>query len=150
MASFLGDSTRAIHRSLAIVALSLVFVGLVSGTVVRHLLQIVPLAVAFGLLWRSASRVGACAAVALFVFWFAIMVLIWFYLLGISDIASGSYTLAEILLTVAIALGCLAGAVAGARHCRPLTWPRRAATLLITLVQVSVMLVSFSAPFVNR
>ena len=145
------DAANAVRPSLLIVTFSLVFVGLLSGTMVRHLLQILPLAVAFWLLSRSASRVGAYAAVALFVFWFAILVLIWLYLLGISNIASGSYTLAEILFTIAIALGCLSGALAGARTGRSLAALRRVATLLFTwAVQVAVMLLSFSETFVNR
>ncbi len=145
------DPSTSVRRSLLIVMFSLVVVGLVSGTLIRHLIQIVPLAVAFGLLWRSTSRVVACAAVALFVFWFAIMLLIWLYLLGISDIASGRYTLVEILLTAVIALGCLAGIPAGVRAGRSLPPIRGVMTFFLTwVIQTGVMLVSFSEPFVNR
>ena len=139
------------RRSLIIVMAALVLVGLVSGTVVRHLIQILPMAIALRLLWRRTSPVSAYAAVALFAFWFAIMVLIWLYLLGISDIASGRYTLVEILLTAVVALGCLSGIPAGARAGRSLAPVRRVVTLLVTwVIQTGVMLVSFSEPFVNR
>lgn len=146
--SMTATSTRG---SLVIMMILLILVGLVSGTLLRHLVQILPLAVTLRLVWRSASPVGAYAAVGLFTFWFAIMVLIWLYLLGVSDIASGSFTPIEILLTVAIASSCLVGTLAAVRAGRSLAPVRRGMAILAAwAVQFGIMLVSFSEPFVNR
>ena len=142
-----------LRRSLVLVMAGLIAVGLVSGTLIRHLVQILPLVAAYLLLRRScgAGSYGAWIAVGLLAFWFAIMVLIWLFLLGISDVASGTYTFVEIILTVGIAGGCLFGVVAGLRRAQSPAWSRRAATVLVTwLVQYGVMLLSFSEPFVNR
>ena len=101
---------------LAGIAISLVLVGAVSDTMVRHLAQIVPLMVAAGLvLARSAS--ATYAAVGLCAFWAVVMGLIWLYLLGVSSVVTGTYSLGEIILTVVIAvfsvLGILRGTLAG-------------------------------------
>ena len=62
----------------------LIAVGLVSGTLVRYLVQIAPLVVALILArwWKPA--VGAWAAVALLSFWMFVTVLIWLFLLGVA------------------------------------------------------------------
>ena len=91
---------------LLVAAAALVVVGAVSGTLARHVVQVIPLLVVFALIPRWPAA-GAWAAVGALGVWFAVMALVWAYLLGLSDIASGSYTNVEVFLTVVIA-GCSA------------------------------------------
>jgi hypothetical protein len=50
-------------------------------------------------------------ALPIFVFWTLIVVLIWLFLLGVSRIANGHYTIAEIISTFVMAASCVFGAV---------------------------------------
>ncbi len=54
-----------------------------------------------------------------FLFWFVIMLLIWLFLLGIARIASGHYSPTEIVLTLVMAIACLAGFVPAVRMLPP-------------------------------
>ena len=83
-------------------ALALLTVGIVSGTLLRHVVQIVPIAVVLIILRRNPA-LGAYAALPIFIFWIAIAILIWRFLLGLSGFASGHYTAIEIACTVVMA-----------------------------------------------
>ena len=85
------------------IILSLLVVGVVSSTLLRHLVQIAPLVLALIVAAGSSTRASSVSR-PLFVFWFVIMLLIWLYLLGIAKIISGHFTSAEILCTVAIGI----------------------------------------------
>lgn len=100
-------SIRGTAAHLAIVMAALLAVGLVSGTLIRHLVQIIvpalSLAAALTRPW------GRYAALPIFGFWLFIMALIWLYLLGFSDFAAGTYTPAEVALTLVIGAACARG-----------------------------------------
>ena len=87
----------------------------------------------------------------IFGFWLAIMSLIWLYLAGISDFASGSYSPSEKILTATIGLSCLCGLVTVVRH-RPSVDASVAvgATVGFALLQLAVMWLSFTGIFANR
>jgi hypothetical protein len=90
------------------VAVSLLIVGVVSGTFIRHVIQILPILVT--VVWVAQRPTwGSYAAMPIFIFWVLIVVLICLYLLGISRIANGHYTIIEIVMTVFIALFSSAG-----------------------------------------
>ena len=100
---------RTVRLCLVGVALTLVLIGLVSGTPVRYMIQALPIALALRLLARSPGSLGAYAAVALFLHWMLAMVLIWLFLLGLSDFARGQYPPIEVVLTILVAFFCLVG-----------------------------------------
>lgn len=79
------------------------------------------------------------------------MGLIWLYLLGLSNFASGSYTLAEQVLTGIIGVASMVGVVAILSN-RPRTGPAKAATAIIGfgIFQFFVMWLSFTSPFANK
>ena len=135
---------------LAAVAVLLLTVGIVSGTLIRHVVQIIPVLVALGLvLLRPAS--GAYTAIPVFGFWTGVMILIWLYLLGWFDLAEGHYSIAEIILSFAIASCSLIGLSTCLRVARPLfAWNRISLILLGFALQFGFMILSFQAPFVNR
>src|SRR5260370_11371443 len=88
--------------------LSLLLVGVVSSTLLRHVVQVIPPVVAFAAVaWRAAW--GKYAALPLFIIWFVLMLLIWLYLLNIAQVLSGRFTPAEIVCTVTIGICCVCG-----------------------------------------
>lgn len=78
----MAKELRPVALCLLGLALALVVVGTVSGTIVRHIVQIAPLA-SVGLLARRPA-VASSAALPIFALWMAIAVLIWMFLLGVS------------------------------------------------------------------
>jgi hypothetical protein len=141
---------RAIASCLALIAVSLLVVGIASGTVIRHLIQVAPLLLAIVMLsWRAGA--GAYAALPLFLNWTLIPVLIWLYLLNLSRIAKGHYTLIEIAMTVVMALCSIVGAVGSVRLGMRSSWlPRVCAFMLFVALQIAGMWISFLRPFANR
>jgi hypothetical protein len=108
---------------------ALLLVGAVTGTLVRHLIQLTPAILALGLV-AAGSPYGRSAALPILTFWAALMAVIWTFLLGLTRIIGGRFTAVEIGLTIAIAAACLAGLVGGARPTANLSRPRRIATAL--------------------
>jgi hypothetical protein len=147
---------RVTHRSggavaawLAVVAAALLVVGMVSHTLLRHVVQIVPLIAALGLLLRRPS-VGVSAAVPLFAFWLLIMGAIWLFLLGVARIVSGTFTPAEVTLTIIIGLASVLGLAAAWR--RGAAGPAAARLIMVlafALFQFAAMWMSVQ-PFVAR
>jgi hypothetical protein len=125
------------------VILSLLLVGVISETLLRHVIQVIPAIIVLMIVATRATWASG-AALPLFIFWFVIVLLIWLFLLGISGIASGHYTTAEILLTVVIGACCVRGAVESLRTRR-----NSSRTLFLVLValfaalQVGAMWLSF-------
>jgi hypothetical protein len=91
----------AIASLVTIVAL--LIVGSVSSGVIRHLVQTSPswITVCLGFRHRGAAK-WAVLPVALF--WLAIMVFIWLYLLGWATIVRGHYSPVEIAMTIVVGL----------------------------------------------
>ena len=79
-------SVRLVTVWLGVVLASLALVGVVSHTVLRHVIQVTPLGVAL-LLLVARSKVGVPAAAPLFAFWLLLMIAIWLFLTGIARIA---------------------------------------------------------------
>lgn len=131
-------------------AIALLFVGVVSGTFLRHIVQILPITIAAGVLSRR-SDWGAYAAVPLFLFWLFIVVMIWLFLLGLSRVANGHYTAIEVIATFFMAGFAGAGVVKSIPLGRPVPIIGRVFTvILFAIVQVAAMWVSFLKPIANR
>ncbi len=96
------------------IAVCLILIGAVRGTIPRHLVQVLPIVAAAALTLRCEAT-AILAAVGVCAFWVVVMGLIWLYLSGVSGIAAGSYTPGEISLTVAIAVLSILGILRGAR-----------------------------------
>jgi hypothetical protein len=143
-----GRST--LEFALLAIAVALVLVGVVSGTIIRHVVQLAPVLVA-GVVALRRPAWSRFAAIPVFVFWLLIMVLIWLYVLGIVTFFSGHFTAAEIALTVAIGLGSVVG-IGAAFFARDSTrWPSRLAVFLVAAaIQVGTMMISFQPALANR
>ena len=113
-----GDRARSdpmVAASLAVLAGALIVVGIVSHSLVRHIIQIAPVLVALMLVLRGTDG-GVNAAAPLFAFWLLIMGSIWLFLLGIARIFSGKFTPIEIALTIIIGVASVGGLVTVYRH----------------------------------
>ena len=102
---------RAIVVCLVGVAGCLLIVGIESGTFLRHVFQITPIALVLAFAVRR-QRWTAPAAVGLFGCWAFFMGLIWLYLAGIQTVFTGNFTRIEIALTILIGVFSIAGIIA--------------------------------------
>ena len=144
------SNPRVISICLLAVAVALLVVGVVSGTFLRHVVQILPVILAMVVLDRR-PHLGAYTALPIFVFWALIMLLIWLFLLGISRIANGNYTVVEIICTLCIAAFSVFGivkAITVGKVLRPLR--KMLAFTTFAALQVAAMWASFLPPLVNR
>jgi hypothetical protein len=133
---------------LAVVAGALVAVGIVSDTLLRHVIQIAPLIIALGLLARH-SAWGVSAAAPLFAFWLLIMGAIWLFLLGVARIFTGTFTVAEIALTVTIGVACLCGLGTASRRGPVIPFGARLGTIAaFAILQSAAMWLSVQ-PFIT-
>jgi hypothetical protein len=107
-------NAKLVAICLGTVILSLLLVGVVSSTLLRHVVQVIPLVIALVAVARRSDWAGYLA-IPLFLFWFLIMLAIWLFLLGVSRIVSGHYTPIEVALTVVMAVACLAGVMPAVR-----------------------------------
>ena len=105
---------RVLVAALVVMSASLLLVGIVSHTPLRHVVQVAPVLVVLGL--ALARRPGArSAAKAVFVFWLAIMALIWLFLLGIAQLVNGHFTPVEVAMTIVVGVSSIAGIAAVVR-----------------------------------
>jgi hypothetical protein len=139
---------RPVSAWLAAIAGSLLIVGVVSGTLIRHVIQIAPLVLALLLVRRSPA--AASAAAPLFAFWLLVMLGIWSFFLGIARIFPGTFTPLEIALTIIIGIASLTGLVTTARSRSTIPMPARLALIAGFAVLQCVAMWTSMQPFVSR
>jgi hypothetical protein len=125
------DSPKAAAWNLLAILVALYVVGAVSvppGSL-RHEVQTLPLwfPIVLGFQRRDVSK---WMALPLLIFWLAIMIAIWLFLLGWARIVSGHFFPAEVAMTIVIGVACASGLVVSARW-RTRTQPVAAATLAV-------------------
>jgi hypothetical protein len=101
------DAEWIAYCSLAVLV-ALYVVGAVSHGSLRHEVQTLPLWVPIVLGFRRRELAKWCALPCL-VFWLAIVILIWLFLLGWAHIVSGHFSAVEIAMTVVIGCACVCG-----------------------------------------
>jgi hypothetical protein len=87
---------------------ALYVVGAVSHGSLRHAVQTLPLWVPIVLGFRQ-RELAKWAALPCMVFWLAVMVFIWLFLLGWARILSGHFSPVEVAMTLAIGVACAMG-----------------------------------------
>ncbi len=141
---------KVLAAALLAVLVALILVGVVSGTIVRHSVQVLPVLVATLVVMLRPSW-SAYAVVPVFAFWLFIMLLIWLYLLGLASVVTGHFTPAEIALTVVIGLACSLGLGASVRRASLSSWRAGAAVfLMFGTLQVGAMWLSLQPAFAGR
>lgn len=137
----------SVGTCLAVIAISLILVGVVSQTVIRHMVQIAPLILALALAVRR-STLGVVAAVPLFTFWFLIMGGIWLFLLRIARVLTGKFSSTEITLTLIIGAASVIGVAIAYRQGSSIAVATRLGTVVVFCVlQFAAMWLSVQ-PFV--
>jgi hypothetical protein len=134
---------------LAGVLISLLLVGAVSGTFVRHVIQVIPIALALMIAWHD-WRLAAFCALPIFAVWAFLMLMIWLYLAGVQTFFSGTFSTTEVLLTVVIGGLSIVGFVAAASSSRVKPVRALAAIAVFGVMQFAALVVSFLPSFVNR
>ncbi len=101
--SIAGQRPKALAYASLVTIAALLVVGSVSHGVLRHLVQTLPswLTVYFGF---RRSTLAKWTAIPVSLFWLAIMICIWLYLLGWASIVSGHFTKVEIAMTIIVGL----------------------------------------------
>src|SRR5262245_66569712 len=95
------SSRKLLAVCLTGVSVSLLLVGIVSSTLLRHVVQVVPIVLALAALSQR-QPLTPFFALAIFMIWALLMSLIWLYLFGVVTFFGGSFTPIEIALTVFI------------------------------------------------
>lgn len=135
--------------SLTGVMVSLLLVGLVSGTPVRHCIQVLPGVLALVAAVRRTAW-AKDAALPVFLVWLVLMILIWLFLLGLARILTGTFSAAEIALTITTGVSCAIGLWAWLRMPSSAGVTRRAiVSTIFALLQIAALWVSLRPSF-NR
>ena len=146
-----GPTPMAIAICGLIVILALVVgVGLASNLVLRHIVQTLPLWFGVVLGFRRAQITGWITLPS-FLFWLALMAVIWLYLLGIARIISGHFSPVEIAMTIIVGAASLIGIVMFARL-KSLCSPAKAvaAFAAMAVLQLACFRLSFLPAIAHR
>lgn len=133
--------TKPIVGALIGLIVSLLLVGFVSGTLIRHLIQTTPAVLALLLVIRQVQW-AEYAALSVLVFWFLLVIAIWLFLLGIASIVSGTFAPVEIVLTLTIGACSLWGIVGVLRARRAGIVGGVTAFVLFAALQIGALWVS--------
>lgn len=127
------------------VVAALLVVGVVSDTVVRHVVQVAPVLLTLGFVLRLPT-VGVWMAIPVLAIWGMVMLAIWAYLLGLSDITSGSFSAVEVVLTIVIAACSAWGVREGVRAGRRLPLSGRLISMAVGgALQIAFLVLSLQA-----
>ena len=102
------DASKWIAYCSLAVLVALYVVGAVSNGSLRHEVQTLPLWFPIVLGFRQ-RQLAKWSALPCLIFWLAIMIFIWLFLLGWARIVTGHYSLVEIAMTLVIGVACLSG-----------------------------------------
>lgn len=97
-----SSTDRRLSSCLIGLIFGLLLVGLVSGTPLRHVVQVLPACIVLVALKRGASW-APLAAYAIFSIWLLLMTLIWLHLLNLVHLITGNFSTPETILTIFIA-----------------------------------------------
>jgi hypothetical protein len=130
-------------------ATALMVVGIESGLVIRHIVQIVPIVGALAVSLRQ-PRWAAYAAIPMFAIWLLVSGLIWSFLLGISRVLTGEFTPVEIACTIVMGASGLLGITASLVAARPFQARHLATVLLGFALQVAAVVISVQPAIAAR
>jgi hypothetical protein len=117
---------------------------------VRHIIQTLPIWIGVVLGFRN-SEWTKSAALPFFIFWLAIMALIWLYLLGWSRVITGRYSHTEIAMTCVIGIAGLLGIVECVQMKTRIKIAQATSIFVLTaLAQYTSMYISLLPRFKNR
>jgi hypothetical protein len=146
----MSQPTSPLTRCLIGVIFGLLLVGLVSGTPLRHFLQVLPVAFALILVSRRVSW-ASYSALPIFAFWLLLMTLIWLHLLGLVHLITGDFSKSEIILTIFIGVWCLFGLLLSVVSLSPARLTTRLSAFLgFATLQIAALWLSLQPYFARR
>lgn len=146
----MAEPNSPLRGRLIAVILGLLLVGFISGTPLRHVVQVLPACIALIVVGRRASW-AQYASLAIFNFWIFIMALIWLHLLGIAHLINGDFSKPEIILTIFIAGWCLFGSLMPSADSSAVKLGTRViAYLAFSILQIASLWLSFQPYFAHR
>lgn len=125
---------------------ALLMVAFISDTLVRHLVQIIPV-ISVMVLARYRPRLGAAGAIPIFVFWLGISVLMALSLLRGPSVSAGGYFLMQALCTLALAIAGWMGVRRSWSTASSLSLPARGALILTFAVVQQLAVLTSSQSF---
>ena len=138
----MGKLPQVVSTCCLVILLALYVVGAVSHGSLRHEVQTLPLWVPIVQGFRGRGM-AKWAALPCLVFWLAVMVLIWLFLLGWARVVTGHFSAVEIVMTLLIGLATIAGLVACFRWRTGVGWLRAfGIATLFAILQLAVFRIS--------
>ena len=121
------------------ILIALYVVGAVSSGSLRHEVQTLPLWCPIVLGFRR-SQNAKWSALPCFLFWLAIVIAIWLFLLGWARIVTGHFSPVEVAMTLIIGFACICGVFVSFRW---RTEVRPAVALGVTVLFIAFQLLAF-------
>ena len=145
----MANKTSTVSLGLLALIAGLLAAGIVSGTALRHIIQVLPCVLVLFLVQKNEAW-GIAGSLPVFLFWLACMALIWLSLPHITRIVHGRFNPAEMVLTLIIAAAGGWGAIASSRAAKNIpTIKRMAAFVLFLALQWATFWLSHR-PFISH
>lgn len=129
---------KAVASSCLATLIALYIVGAVSNGSLRHEVQTLPLWFPIVMGFRE-RELAKWAALLCLIFWLAIMIFIWLFLLGWARIVSGHFSPTEIAMTIIIGIACVSALAATFR------WKTAVPPLIAAMVAVLFAVLQLAA-----
>jgi|SRR5437899_8035733 len=136
------NPAKVVASSCLATLIALYIVGAVSNGSLRHEVQTLPLWFPIVMGFRQ-REIAKWAALPCLIFWLAIMIFIWLFLLGWARIVSGHFSPTEIAMTIIIGIACVS-ALAATFQWKTAVRPLMAAmvTVLFAVLQLAAFRIS--------
>ena len=125
-----------------IIIAALLVVGSVSHGVLRHIVQTAPLWAGV-ILGFCRSDLSKWVALPSFVFWLAIMIFIWLFLLGWAQVVHGTFSPTEIAMTLCVGAASIVGLITCFRS-RTTTSAKTAVALVLLFAGLQLLVFRLS------
>jgi len=142
-------TSKAVGLALCVLGVALVSVGIASGTIRPHVIQMLPAAVALAMC-LIAEPLGMAAVMAICSFWLVTMAAIWLFLLGWMSFLTGTFSTVEITLTFIIGAASLVGVLASQRLQRMSSRSTFLTIVVSSAVQAGALWISYQPIIVGR
>ena len=132
------NPAKVVASSCLATLIALYIVGAVSHGSLRHEVQTLPLWFPIVMGFRQ-REIAKWAALPCLIFWLAIMIFIWLFLLGWARIVSGHFSPTEIAMTIIIGIACASALAA------TFQWKTAIRPLMATMVTVLFAVLQLAA-----
>lgn len=144
------SASKVVASCCLAILLALYVVGAVSHGSLRHEVQTLPLWFPIVLGFRQ-REVAKWSALPCMIFWLAVMVLIWLFLLGWARVVTGHFSTIEVAMTLVIGIACVAGLMMSFRWQTTMGWPvASGVAVLFAILQLAAFRISLMPYIASR